>query len=142
MLLSTTEHTKTQREPTKTREDFLFQELPDDRKAIIEVILTCYKSISFKNLLENAYVTMPISTGKLQYQVFDRYGVKNIDELKKKQPDALYHEIILPNIEMGKKFVESIGTDLEVPIISPGMFEATRLRWTQNEYMILWLKVL
>lgn len=119
------------------REEELFQKLPDDRKANIEIVLSAYESISVRK----AYLTMPVTSGRRYYDTLDSHGVKSVEELERKKPGAFREDIILPNIEEARRFAETLAGDA-LPLIVPGVFEARKQRWTQDEYMILWLRVI
>ncbi|OGG47544.1 hypothetical protein A2671_00645 [Candidatus Kaiserbacteria bacterium RIFCSPHIGHO2_01_FULL_49_13] len=119
------------------REQIAFASLTPDRQANIEIVLSAYHSV----FVDKAYLTMPVSTGKRFYDVLERYGVRNVEELEKKRPGALREEIIVPNLEDGKKFAERFGRR-DVALIVPGIFEARKQKWSQDEYMILWLRLI
>ncbi len=119
------------------REEKIFQALPDDRKANIEIVFSAYRSMQ----CDKAYLTMPVTSGKRYYEVLDRHGVKSIDELEKKKPGALREEIIIPNIDEANSFAKLID-GVALPLVVPGVFEARKQRWGQDEYMVLWLRVL
>ncbi len=119
------------------REEEIFRSLPKDRKANIEIVFSAYESMRG----DKAYLTMPITAGKRLYDTLDRYGVKTKEELERVRPGALLEEVIIPNIEAGKLFAEKIeGRSL--PLVVPGIFEAQQHRWSQEEYMILWLRLI
>ena len=120
----------------KRREERLFDALPDDRRANIEVVVSAYDSV----LAGKAYLTMPVTTGRRFYDVLDHYGVRTIDDLERRRPGALRDEIILPNLEEANRFAAALVTG--APLVVPGVFEARRQRWGQDEYMILWLRVI
>lgn len=120
-----------------TREEQWFQAMPPERQANIEIVSSAYASL----FADKAYFTMPVTTGRRYYDVLDRYGVKSVDELERIRPGALREEIILPNIEEGKNFASKIREDHELDaIVVPGVFEARKQRWSQEEYMVLWLR--
>jgi hypothetical protein len=119
------------------REEELFRSLPEDRQANIEVVNSAYESI----LSDKAYFSMPITGGRLLYNTLDHYGVKTIQELEQKHPGALREEVIIPNIEAAKSFGKRVS-DHALPIVIPGIFEARKQRWSQDEYMILWLRLI
>lgn len=119
------------------REEEIFRSLSEDRKANIEIVFSAYRSVA----ADKAYLTMPVTTGKRFYDVLDHYGVKNIEELEKKKSGALREEIILPNIEEAKHFSETLSGN-KLPLVVPGVFEALKQRWSQDEYMILWLRLI
>lgn len=121
------------------REEKVYAGLPADRQANIEVVSSAYASL----FAQKAYLTMPITTGKRFYDILDRYGARTVEELEQKRPGALREEIILPNIEAGRLLAEGIRAHEDVPaLIVPGVFEARSQRWTQDEYMVLWLRVI
>ncbi len=121
------------------REEKAFADLSVERQANIEVVSSAYASL----FAQKAYLTMPVTTGKRFYDILDRYGVHTVEELEKKRPGALREEIILPNIEEGTRLGKQLQTDMGLSaIIVPGAFEARKQRWTQDEYMVLWLRVI
>ena len=120
------------------REEKIFEGLPSERQANIEIVSSAYASM----FAEKAYLTMPVTTGKRYYDTLDRYGVKTIDELERKRPGALHGEIIEPNIEEGKALASLIQKDNNLAIVVPGVFEARRQKWSQEEYMVLWLRLI
>lgn len=120
-----------------TREEEAFKNLPPERQANIEIVSSAYASV----FAQKAYLTMPVTTGKRYYDVLDRYGVKSVEELEQKRPGALREEIIIPNIEEGKALAARIRQDNEIDaLVVSGIFEARKQRWTQEEYMVLWLR--
>lgn len=120
------------------REDILFNALGEDRRANIEIVSSAYASV----FRDKAYFSMPVTTGKRYYDVLDRYGVKTVKELEEKRPGALREEIIIPNIEGGRAFAERFAPELDASLIVPGVFEGRKQRWTDDEYMILWLRLI
>ncbi|MBU6500286.1 MAG: DUF4406 domain-containing protein [Patescibacteria group bacterium] len=116
----------------------VFDILPQERRANIDIVSSAYSSV----LGDKAYLSMPITSGKRYYEILDHYGVKTVEELEKKIPGALREEIIIPNIDDGKKFAERLAPELDSSLIVPAIFEARRQRWTQEEYMVLWLRLL
>lgn len=109
---------------------------PDERKNLIDLALGAFRSIRFPV----AYVSMPISSGKLLYDVLEKKGCRTLDELASVDKDAIYNEIIAPNIEMGICAADKIRTSL--PPLAPSVFEGKKFRWSQQEYMALWYKVI
>lgn len=120
-----------------TREEEMFQNLSPEKQASIEIVSSAYASV----FAEKAYLTMPVTTGKRFYDVLDHYNVKSVEELEQKRPGALREEIIIPNIEEGKALAAKIRHDNQIDaLVVPGIFEARKQRWTQEEYMVLWLR--
>ena len=117
------------------REDEIFNALPPDRQANIEIVLSAYRSVFAKK----AYLTHAVTTGKRFYDTLDHYEVTSAEELEHKRPGALYEEVILPNIEEARQLAKRIGSGAHALIV-PGVFEARKQRWTQDEYMVLWMR--
>jgi hypothetical protein len=124
------------------REDEMFANLALDRQANIEVVLSSYQSIVSNGAQGKAYVTMPVTSGRRYYEVLDRYQVRTVEELEQKKPGALREEIIIPNIAEGKEIADKVSKLSGLPLVVPGVFEARRQRWSQDEYMSLWLRIL
>jgi hypothetical protein len=122
----------------RRREDTIFDSLPADRQTNIEVVSSAYASM----LGDKAYLSMPVTSGRRFYEILDLYGVKTVEELEKKRPGALRQEIILPNVGEAKTFAARLAPELDTSLIVPGVFETRRQRWTQDEYMVLWLRLI
>jgi len=120
----------------RLREELDFLALPPERQANVDVVASAYASM----LGDKAYLTMPVTTGRLLYDVLDAYGVKSIAELESFRPGALREEIILPNIEGSLNHAKAVASRTGLPLVVPGVFEARKQRWTQVEYMVLWLR--
>lgn len=101
----------------------------------ITVVLSAYRSF----LSPVAYVSMPITTGRLCYEVLEKRNVKSIEELAKTDKDAVFRDIIAPNIGQGIVFAQGVQKRTDLPVIAPAVFEAKKQRWGQNDYMFLWL---
>lgn len=119
-------------------EDEVFPQLPRERQDQIEVVKTAYDSV----VADLSYLTMPVTAGKRLYELFDKYGVKSKEELERKRPGALWEEVVLPNIENGKKLAQAIHARSGTNLIVPGVFDARRFEWTRDEYMVLWLRLI
>jgi hypothetical protein len=111
-------------------------ELTDDRKNLIDLALGAFRSIRFPV----AYVSMPITSGKLLYEVLEKKGCKTLEELSKVDKDAIYRDIIKPNVDMGIHAADTIRSPL--PPLAPSIFEGKKFPWNQEEYMALWFKVI
>lgn len=120
------------------REEDVYAMLPVDRQANIDIVYGAYRSV----YADKAYLTMPITSGRRLYDVFDRYDVRTVEDLERRRPGALYDEVISPNLASGQEFAQRVLGRALYPLIVPGVFEARRQRWTQDEYMILWLRVI
>lgn len=121
-----------------------YDKLTADELGNLAVVLGAYRSFRGMRRDHLAYVSMPITSGKRYYEVLAAHGVKDTAELAAKVgKDALYQEIIRPNIEQGIAFADQLGLQNKDRIfIAPSVFEAKRWRWTQDAYMSLWYRVL
>lgn len=104
----------------------------------INLVLSAYRSICNRVL----YASVPITTGKRFYEVLEKYGVKNLEDLLAKNKDVFFAEIIKPNIECGNDFANGLAKKLGATVIAPSVFEAKKQRWGQDEYMFLWYRFL
>lgn len=109
-----------------------------ERVDAINIVLSAFRS----QLASAGYTSMPITTGELYYQVLESYGVLSLEELKKIRPAALFEEIIRPNVNDGIAFANRVSDELQMEIIAPCIFEANKQRWTQDEYMFMWFRVI
>ena len=112
------------------------QELEQDRQNLVNLVMGTYRSL--RN--DIAYVSMPITSGKNMYEVLLKKGVKTLEELKKVDPECIFKEIVKPNIERGLIAADNLNSKL--PVLAPSVFEGKSLRWTEKEYMTLWLEVI
>ena len=121
---------------------FQFKKIPKEenfdveRQKLINLVLGAYRSIRY----DVAYVSMPITSGKLMYDVFEKKGVKTLEELGKVDSDSIVNDIIKPNIDMGVIAADNLNSKL--PPLAPSVFEGKSFRWTQEEYMTMWLTVI
>ncbi|MBU1199114.1 MAG: hypothetical protein KKF46_03760 [Nanoarchaeota archaeon] len=107
-------------------------------KKDVETVLSAYRSV----LSDISYASMPITSGTRYYNVLEEYEVKSISELLEKDKDALVKKIIEPNIEEGVAFARSLTGKTKYPVVAPGMFEPKKNRWSQEDYMFLWYRVI
>ena len=113
----------------------------DEVLRTIEIVLSAYGSVlSAEGGL--AYVSMPITTGKLMYDVLTDAGVRSVEELRAKDPDALMKLIIRPNISRGIEIARGVTQIENRPVVAPSIFEAREQRWTQAEYMMMWSQMI
>ncbi len=123
-----------------TKEERDFASFPPDRQANIEIVSSAYASMLSAS--GRAYLTMPVTSGRRFYEVLEAHGASTLDELLKVSPDALREEIILPNIAESVALAETVAARIGIPLVVPGVFEARRQRWTQDEYMCLWMRLI
>lgn len=112
--------------------------IPEEQTANIDVVLSAWRSIRHPV----AYVSMPITSGKLFYEVLESYNVNSAEELAKIDKDILYQEIIVPNIQAGVSLADSIQQRTSLPVVAPSVFEAKKQRWGQDEYMFMWFRLI
>ncbi|NPE27151.1 DUF4406 domain-containing protein [Methanococcoides sp. SA1] len=116
--------------------NFYSEGLPEDRSNLLNLVVGAYRSIRS----DVSYVSMPITSGKLMYDVLERKGVKTLEELGTADPTSIVEDIIRPNIEMGIVAADNLKSSF--PALAPSVFEGKSFRWTQEEYMTLWLQVI
>ncbi len=120
------------------REDLDYEALADDRKANIDIVRSAYASVQ----APLAYLTMPVTTGRRYYQAMDRHGVRTLVDLERAKPGALRDDVILPNVDESVALGRAIAARTGHVVVVPGVFEARKQRWTQAEYMVLWLRLI
>lgn len=112
----------------------------DEVRRTIDIVWSAYKSVLSKEG-HLAYVSTAISSGKLMYGILQQIGC-SYDELKKHHSNVLYEQIIKPNIDQGTALARSIAGSSDEPVVSPAIFEARSQRWSQDEYMGMWLRMI
>ena len=118
----------------------LHLELSDKLKNSVDIVLRAYKS--HRNPEGYAYLSMPVSSGNLLYDVFEKYEVFTLDELLTKGKDIHYNEVIRPNIESNIPVADKIANNTKKTVIAPAVFGAEKQGWPQEAYMFLWFRVL
>lgn len=120
------------------REEIDYEALPQERRDNLDVVASAYASVR----APLAYLTMPVTTGRRYYEVLDRHGVLDVAALEAASPGALRDEVILPNVAESVALGEAIAARTGTVVVVPGVFEARRQRWSQVEYMCLWLRLI
>ena len=110
------------------------------RKHDIDVVLSAFRS--FRSIYPVGYLSTPITTGTLFYQVLEKYQVKTLVELLAIDRSLLFEEIIKPNTDSGIALGDELAKKWKLPIIVPAVFEAKSQRWTQDDYMYVWYQVI
>jgi len=110
-------------------DELLLDDCDEQKRSSVHIVISAYRSL----LTPISYVSMPITTGKLYYEVLEKIG----SDISKKQ---IYDLVIKPNGEQGVKFAKEIKTTY--PIVAPAIFEAKQMRWTERQYMYLWYRIL
>ncbi len=109
----------------------------------VGVVLGAYRSFRGDRRRHVAYVGMPITTGRLLYQVLARESVHTPAELEAKLgKGALYELVIKPNVAEGIALADRLGSERAMLFIAPSVFEAKPLRWSEHAYMTLWYRVI
>jgi len=112
----------------------------DEVKRTIDIVWSAYRSVLSKEG-HLAYVSTAISSGKLMYDILQQIGC-SYEELKQHHSDVLYEQIIKPNIDQGTFLARNIASNVDEPVVSPAIFEARSQRWSQDEYMGMWLRMI
>jgi hypothetical protein len=113
----------------------LNDERETDHGVELGLVLSAYASV----MGDQAYLSMPITTGRRYYETLDRYGARTAEELERRHPGVLKGEILVPNLLEGKSFAAAVAPEIDASLICPGIFDARRAQWGQEEYMMLWL---
>lgn len=106
----------------------------------INLVLSAFRS--FRSVEPVGYLSTPITTGVLFYEVLERYQVKTLEELTAIGSHILFEEIIRPNTGSGIILGDHLAKIWRLPIIVPAVFEAKSQRWTQDDYMYIWYQVI
>lgn len=112
----------------------------DTIKQTIQIVWSAYRSVLSKEG-HLVYVSTAISSGKRMYDVLQQLGC-SYDELKNNYKEVLYKDIIQPNIEAGTALAKKLAQHEDAPVVAPAIFEAHSQRWSQDEYMGMWLKMI
>ncbi|MBI5064679.1 hypothetical protein HZA97_00455 [Candidatus Woesearchaeota archaeon] len=96
----------------------------------------------FRKEEDLSYISMPVSSGKILYDVLGKYGVKNSKELQEKFPEVLGKEVVKPNKKAIKKLYDKLKKKVKNKIVIPADIEAQKRGWSQNDCMFLWFRVL
>ncbi|MDO8669263.1 MAG: hypothetical protein Q7K65_03135 [Candidatus Buchananbacteria bacterium] len=110
------------------------------RESDINIVLSAFRS--FRSIFPVGYLSTPITTGILFYEVLEKYGVKTMEELLATGSSLLFEEIIGPNTTSGIILGDKLAQMWRLPIIVPAVFEAKSQRWTQDDYMYVWYQVI
>lgn len=106
-------------------------------KDMVATVLSAYRSI----IGDLTYVSMPISSGRLCYDIATAEGV-TADELKTRDANQFFLDVIKPNIDRGTSIAHSLtGSHVGRPTIVPAVFQA-KAKWSQDEYMAMWLAMI
>lgn len=110
----------------------------DEVRRTIDIVWSAYRSVLSKEG-KLAYVSTAITSGLRMYEVLDTLGLRSADELKEKHPAVLFDQVIRPNIEAGNEVAKVLAAKEDRPVVAPAIFEAKKQRWSQDEYMAMWL---
>lgn len=122
----------------------LLNKSTDLAKNQVSVVDTAYQSILTKNN-KKAYFSTPITSGIQLYEVCKSRGIKDLDSLnnfRNNEKEAFYNEVIKVNIENSLDSARKVANDYNGCVIAPAIFEAKKLRWSQEEYMNMWLTII
>lgn len=109
----------------------------------LKIVLGAYRTLRGNRRQHLAYVSMPITTGKLLYDKLIEGGVKSADEFKQKfGKEAFFNEVVKKNIDDGVKFADEQAKRENLLLIAPSVFNATPWKWSQDAYMVFWYRVI
>lgn len=104
----------------------------------IEIVWSAYRSVLSK-AGSLAYVSAAITSGKLMQDVMDNTGLS--DEELRANPD-FFTLVIAPNLQTGTEVARSIAAYADRPVVAPTIFEGRPQRWSQADYMKMWLQMI
>ena len=120
-----------------------YEKLTEDELTNLGIVLNAYRSFRGDRRAHIAYVSMPITSGRRYYNTLRAHGVKSVEELVAKEgKDALWLQVIKPNLDEGVALADSLGLEHNLLFIAPSVFEAKKWRWSQEAYMSLWYRVI
>ena len=110
--------------PISLRHSHKLQE--PERRDYVNIVLGAFNS--FRSTMPVGYLSTPITSGELLYQVLNKYGVKSLKELTVINGDILFNEVIVPNAEGGIALGDRLATEWKIPILVPPVFESKKWR--------------
>jgi len=116
--------------------------IDDEHRTQIAVVDSAYKSVLTAG--KKAYYSTPITSGKLLYDVCKKKGITTPQDLAefKARKAEFYEEVIMPNIEGSIGSAKAVAKNYDGAVIAPALFEASKMRWSQEAYMALWLEII
>ena len=85
------------------------------------------------------YISTPITTGNRFVQWYKEHGAK-LDRESKKYHDEHFQNVVLPNLEEGKKKITHLRQQLNSFLIDPTQFHYPE--WTQDDFRFFWGNVI
>lgn len=113
----------------------------DQVKSTIDIVWSAYRSV-LPPSGKLAYASTAITTGRRFYDLLAETGLSSMDELKARHPEMLFDRIIRPNVDAGTAAARAIAARAGHAVVAPAIFEARRQRWSQDEYMAMWLRMI
>lgn len=104
----------------------------------IEIVWSAYRSVLSK-AGSLAYASTAITSGVLMQDTMDDTGFTE-DELKA-NPD-FFALVIKPNLDRGTQLARQIAATSDRPVVAPAIFEGKPQRWSQTDYMRMWLAMI
>jgi len=104
----------------------------------IDIVWSAYRSVLSK-AGSLAYASTAITSGVLMQDTMDSTGWTE-SELKA-NPD-FYHLVIKPNLDRGTALARKIAAVSDRPVVAPSIFEGKPQRWSQADYMRMWLAMI
>jgi len=104
----------------------------------IEIVWSAYRSV-LSQAGSLAYVSTSITSGKLMQDVLDEMGLS--EEELKAHPD-FFSMVIQPNLAAGTGLARQIASRNDRPVVAPTIFEGKAQRWSQADYMRMWLRMI
>ena len=104
----------------------------------IDIVWSAYRSILSK-AGSLAYASTAITSGVLMQDIMDDTG---LTEAELKSSPEFFSLVIKPNLDRGVFFSRQIAATSDRPVVAPAIFEGKPQRWTQADYMKMWLAMI
>lgn len=107
-------------------------------ESTIEIVWSAYRSVLSK-AGSLAYASTAITSGVRMQDTMDATGLT--EEELKANPD-FFSLVIQPNLERAIAISKKIAANADRPVVAPAIFEGRPQRWSQADYMKMWLAMI
>lgn len=111
---------------------------PQTIDSTIDIVWSAYRSILSK-AGSLAYTSTAITSGVLMQDTMDETG---LSEAELKASPEFFSLVIKPNLDRGTAAARVIASTSDRPVVAPSIFEGKAQRWSQADYMKMWLAMI
>ena len=87
------------------------------------------------------YVSVPITSGKREFDLMTEFGIRSVEELKQKAPLLIDKRVLQPNLAYSHEVTNRVRETMPNNIVlNPACLNVTG--WTQNDYTLLWKELI